>query len=133
MKRLCIRQAVIVSLCFAIGACGGRSEPVSTKALIGPTLDQRLATAQATDELSVIVTFRGKGAPTGEQLGSLKALGLSGLHLRTFPMAGVTATASARSTLTNRCSTRTTAAPASPASGSCATTRRSPPPTAACR
>jgi serine protease AprX len=88
----CIRQAALLSFCVALGACGGRSEPFSTKALIGPTLDQRLATAQAADELSVIVTFHGKGAPTADQLGALTALGLSGLHLRSFPMAGVTAT-----------------------------------------
>jgi len=91
----CIRQAVFVSLCFALGACGGRSDSLAakaTQALIGPSLARQLAVAQSTDELSVIVTFHGKGAPSAEQLGSLEGLGLSGHHLRSFPMAGVTAT-----------------------------------------
>ena len=61
-------------------------------AVIGPSLQERLAVAQPSDVLQVIVTFHGKNAPTDAQLGALRRLGLVGTHLRAFPIAGVLAT-----------------------------------------
>src|SRR5688572_23879978 len=61
-------------------------------AVIGFTLQQRLAAAAATDALQVIVTFEGRGAPTASQLAALAGLGVAGIHLRSFPIAGVVAT-----------------------------------------
>jgi serine protease AprX len=61
-------------------------------ARIGPSLEQRLATPTATELLRVIVTFQGRGAPTATQLEALRAAGVSGTHMRSFPIAGVTAT-----------------------------------------
>lgn len=74
--------APVVDGAAAISAGGAR---------LGPSLQQRL-TAGGIDALRVIVTFRGTGAPSRAQLEALGALGLSGTHLRTFPIAGVTAT-----------------------------------------
>ena len=61
-------------------------------AIIGPSLQRRLAVAAPTDALRVIVTFQGKGAPSAAQLAALAGTGVSGVHLRTFPIAGVAAT-----------------------------------------
>jgi serine protease AprX len=91
----CIRQAVLLCVCLVLAACGGRSDGVSPKAsqaLVGPSLQRALETAQGADQLSVVVTFLGKGAPSAEQLAALESLGLAGRHLRSFPIAGVTAT-----------------------------------------
>jgi serine protease AprX len=66
-----------------LAAAGGR---------IGPSLQRRLAAAAPAEALRVIVSFHGKGAPTTAQLDVLRATGVSGVHLRTFPIAGVVAT-----------------------------------------
>jgi serine protease AprX len=60
-------------------------------AILGPSLQGRLA-AGTDDALRVIVTFHGRGAPTPAQLEALGGVGVAGTHLRTFPIAGVSAT-----------------------------------------
>lgn len=69
---------------------GALAVPAS-RAIIGPSLQQRLASAAPTDPLRVIVTFHGTGAPSPAGLDALRAIGVSGVHLRTFPIAGVRA------------------------------------------
>lgn len=48
-----------------------------------------LASAGENDTIEVIVAFHGRSAPSAAQLARLDALGLTGLHLRYLPIAGV--------------------------------------------
>ncbi|HVL66147.1 MAG TPA: S8 family serine peptidase [Vicinamibacterales bacterium] len=78
---------------FLALAITGTGQTISAGgAVIGETLQARLTDAAPTDTLQVIVTFRGTGAPTAQQLEALASLGVSGVHLRSFPIAGVVAT-----------------------------------------
>ncbi len=65
------------------------------KASPSVTMDKNLTKAleTATGPLQVIVTFKGKSAPTSEQLNVLKDLGVStGVTMKALPIAGVLAT-----------------------------------------
>lgn len=59
---------------------------------IDPALQAQLASATSADAVEVIVTFHGNGPITQAQVGALEGLGLSGIHLRALPIAGVVAT-----------------------------------------
>jgi subtilisin family serine protease len=61
-------------------------------AVIGESLQEKLAAASATDTFEVIVTFDSDGPLTSGQVGALQNLGLKGLTLHALPMAGVVAT-----------------------------------------
>ncbi len=61
-------------------------------ATIGSSLENQLESMGDNGTVEVIVSFHGKGAPTAAQLEALESLGLSGLHLRALPIAGVVAT-----------------------------------------
>jgi len=85
----------LLAICAAVtllAAAGAGPMSAAAGARIGPGLQERLAKAAPGDALQVIVTFRGTGAPTSQQIASLAGLGLSGLHLRSFPIVGVVAT-----------------------------------------
>jgi subtilisin family serine protease len=83
-----IAAAAVVLLLTTTG--GGQT--VSTGVVIGASLQERLLQGSPTDRLQVIVTFNGTGAPTPEQIAGLASMGVSGVHLRSFPIAGVVAT-----------------------------------------
>jgi serine protease AprX len=68
-------------------------------AVIGPSLQEKLASAGPLDPVEVIVTFHGEGPPTSAQLDRLRLMGLTGVSLRALPMAGVLATRSQVNTL----------------------------------
>ena len=89
------RQWALAAALLAIAAAAPAQLPGLVEspaaARIGPSLEQRLS-APTTEPLRVIVTFEGRGAPTATQLEALRAAGVSGTHLRSFPIAGVTAT-----------------------------------------
>ena len=59
---------------------------------VGPSLQDAVASAAATDRLEVIVSFDGNGAPTADQVAILKDLGLTGVTFQALPIAGVLAT-----------------------------------------
>lgn len=64
----------------------------SGTAVVDPLIDKALNTASS---LEVIVTFKGDGAPSSNQLSLLKTLGIeTGLSMKSLPIAGVIATKS---------------------------------------
>ena len=82
----------LAGVAFALLATSGASPSAAPGAIIGLTLQQRLAEATTSTALQVIVTFEGRGAPTAQQIASLASVGVSGIHLQSFPIAGVVAT-----------------------------------------
>jgi serine protease AprX len=79
----------IVALVASLGA-------VPTRAATGASVDPLLQTAlaQTTGPVEAVVTFSGEGAPSAEQIGALRELGITtGVTLRSLPIAGVLATA----------------------------------------
>lgn len=103
-RRTKIHSALLGGLAALVAGAGLAQLPVASTpatpaltqaaagAIVGPSLRRRLATAAPSEALRVIVTFQGKGAPSPAWLAALRALGVSGVHLRTFPIAGVRAT-----------------------------------------
>ena len=83
MKRFTIRLATLALLAFAGAA---------QAAVIGPSLEERLATARPADVLQVVVTFHGKDAPTAAQLAAVNRVGVRGYYFTALPIAGVLAT-----------------------------------------
>ncbi|HYE57584.1 MAG TPA: S8 family serine peptidase, partial [Rhodothermales bacterium] len=71
------------------------------------SLRSALASATPTTQLQVIVTFKGDGPPSLEQVQALGALGItSGRTMRALPIAGVLATPAQVSALANRSDVR---------------------------
>jgi serine protease AprX len=62
---------------------------------ISADLLKKLSTAQASDELTVVVTYDQSGPLTADELATLKGLGITrGITMRSLPIAGVVATPS---------------------------------------
>ncbi|PLR99102.1 S8 family serine peptidase [Bacillus sp. T33-2] len=92
MKRLVY---ALFALLLVFPSFFNRQEAVQANAagaVVDPLIEKALGSSSS---LQVIVTFKGDGAPSGDQLGILKALGIeTGLTLKSLPMAGVVATKS---------------------------------------
>jgi subtilisin family serine protease len=76
--------AVLASTLLAAPALAG--------VVFGPSLQDALNDAGPDQRLEVIVSFNGKGPLSTAQIDALKGLGLTGLHFRSLPIAGVVAT-----------------------------------------
>jgi serine protease AprX len=85
-----IAVLVISTLAAALSPAGAATQNLSAK------LDTQLtdALAKNTTPVEAIVTFRGNDAPSSQQVGLLKQVGItSGVTLKSLPMAGVLVTA----------------------------------------
>lgn len=89
---VCGRLLPLAAAVMLLTTTGGGQTISTGGTVIGASLQQRLAQAAPTDRLQVIVTFHGSGAPTPQQSAALASVGVSGVHLRSFPIAGVVAT-----------------------------------------
>jgi hypothetical protein len=67
--------------------------PSLAAAVIGKSLQSKLANIADTQAVQVVVTFEGEGPLSESQLSALDALGVNGLHFQALPIAGVVATA----------------------------------------
>lgn len=67
--------------------------PSFAAAVIGKSLQTKLANLADTQALEVIVTFEGDGPLAETELSALDALGVNGLYFQALPIAGVVATA----------------------------------------
>lgn len=66
--------------------------PALVAADLGPTLVQKLASAEPASLLEVVVTYHGDGPLTAAQLDRLRTLGVGARYFQRLPMAGVVAT-----------------------------------------
>ena len=86
------RKKKLKTLTLSLVSAASLLPSIAAAAVLGDSLQDRLAAADAADTLEVIVAFEGDGAPTAEQVGILENLGLGGVTMQALPMAGVVAT-----------------------------------------
>ncbi|MDQ0256638.1 serine protease AprX [Evansella vedderi] len=96
MKRVFIGfLAVLLMVPYLFTQPGNSQARLLDKVSLDPLLEETLKTVSSSTSLEVIVTFKGDGPPTENQINLLEDLGIStGLSMESLPIAGVVATKS---------------------------------------